>query len=377
MAFLRRSALWLGVWMLLGGCPNKPPEKDPRAEADGLYLAGSTAFLQGRFDEALDFYKQVRALQPRDPRLPAAVAEVYLAQRKLPDALKEFQTAALADPRRSTNWSRIGYIHSVLGERAEAKTALRKALSLNPQDASALEELAEIDKKEGEIDAALGHFILAAQASPEREKAALYLEAAQMLRDKGRPAESLKLLQQARAAGVQSADLLVELGDERVQAGDLPGAAEVYRQAAGRPPPDPTLWDLVGEIEAKQGHRPQAEAAFEQSLKIKERALPHIALARISWEAREKEVAQAELALAMKGATGEERRETLELADLLSVMGRKEDALKLLVNLAGEADSAQDADLQRRTARLAKELGQQDVVREACRRLSDAGTRCP
>jgi tetratricopeptide (TPR) repeat protein len=377
MALLSRCAVLLGALAWLAGCPSKMPEKDPHAEAEGLYLAGTAAFLQGRFDQALDFYKQVRALQPKDPRLPAAVGEVYLAQRKMQDALKEFEAAALADPRRSTNWSRIGYIHSVLGERAEAKTALRKALALNPQDASALEELAEIDKKEGEVDAAVGHFVLAAQASPEADKGALYLEAAQLLREKGRPEESLKLLQQARATGVQSADLLVELGDERVKAGDLAGAAEVYRQAAGRPPPDPTLWELVGEIEAKQKHRALAEEAFHQSLKVKERALPHIALARLSWDAHEKEVAETELERAMKAATGEERRETVELSDLLVAMGRKADALKLLVNLAGEPDSAKDADLQLLTARLAQQLGQKDVVRDACSRLSDAGTRCP
>jgi thioredoxin-like negative regulator of GroEL len=79
----------------------------------------------------------------------------------------------------------------------------------------------------------------------------------------------------------------------------------------------------------------------------------------------------------MKAATGEERRETVELADLLSAMGRRDDALKLLVNLAAEPDSAKDDDLQLRTARLAQQMGQKDVVRDACRRLSDAGTRCP
>ena len=124
---MRRIALCL----LLTACPKDGP--DPKAQAEGLYLAGTAAYLKGDFTEAHQKFAEVRSLNPADPRLPAAEGEVYLAEVKLDQAMLAFQEASKLDPRRATTWSRIGYIHLLKGNREEATKALDKALKLNPK----------------------------------------------------------------------------------------------------------------------------------------------------------------------------------------------------------------------------------------------------
>src|SRR5207245_605772 len=109
----------------------------------------------------------------------------------------------------------------------------------------------------------------------------------------------------------------------------------------------------------------------------KENAIAHIALGKLQLARKETSMAEEELHRALATATGEDKRESLELADLLVLLRRKGDALKLLSNLAGEPASARDASLQLRTARLARELGAEDIVAEACARLRGAAGRCP
>jgi len=365
------------VAVALGLACAKEPRLDPAAEAEGLYVAATSEYLQGHFDTALMLYGKVAALRPDDARLAAALGEVYLAQRKVPEALKSFQRAAQADPRRATNWSRIGYLQSMLGQADEARTALRKSLALNPADFNALEELGELDVKDAQVDTAVAHFVLAAQVSPDLNKGRLYGRAAQLLKDHQRPEEALKLLEEALAMGVHSPEVWLGLGEGRVRAGDWNGAAAAYEQAARAQPEDPTLWELVGELQARQGRAMEAEAAFHQALQIGERALPHIGLARLRWLRADPAGAQLELSLALKSATGEEERESWELAELLGLMGRKADALKLLAQLASEPRSARNVALQLKTAGLARELREAGILRDACARIGDAGVRCP
>jgi Flp pilus assembly protein TadD len=217
----------------------------------------------------------------------------------------------------------------------------------------------------------------AAEAIPDEGKGPMYLRAAEVLRQNNRAPESLTLLRKADERGVKSGELWVELGDELVSAGEFAPAAETYRKAAAALPKDPTVWELVGELEVRRGRPVEAQEAFRQSLKVHERALPHVALARLLLAAKDKTSAAQELELAMKAATGEEKRETRELAELLVSFDRKGDALKLLANLATEPEEATDAALQLRTARLARELGDKAVVKAACLRITDAGVHCP
>ncbi len=367
--------------LCLTGCPPKEdPQADAKAQADGLYLAGTAAYMKGEFKQAHERYAEVKKLNPTDPRLPAAVAEVYLAEVKLDEALKSFEEAAKLEPKRATTWSRIGFIHSLKGRPKEAQEALLKALALNPRDFNALESVAEMDLKEKKLDDAVKHFVAASDAAPDASRGPLVMRAVEELTRAGRDAEALTLLEETVKKGVKSSELLGELGDRLVAQARLPEAVLAYTEAAKGIPADPALWELVGELQMKLDKPADAEAAFRESLRVKDRGVVHASLARLCQARKDAACTRSELDQALSRASGEEPRELIDIADLLSSVGRKADALSLLKGLADEEESEGDTALQLKLARLAKDAGDKATLKAACDRVlaSDAGVKkCP
>jgi tetratricopeptide (TPR) repeat protein len=363
--------------LLLCGCPDRGP--DPKAQAEGNYLAGQAAFLKGNFTEAHEKFAEVRKLNPTDPRLPAAEGEVYLAEVKLDQALLAFQEAAQLEPKRATTWSRIGYIHQLKGNRDDAKKALAKALELNPRDFNALESRAEIEVKEGHLEEAVGDFLKASEAAPDLNRPVLVMRAVEELTRRGKAKDALEVLEQQVKKGVKGAEVWNELGDRLVQVGRLADARDAYTQAAKESPKDPTLWELVGELDVKLGKPDEAEAAFNQSLKVKDRGVVHVALARICQAKKDDACLKAQLDQALATASGEELRELLDLSDLLSDVGRKKDAFLLLKQVADEEDQKKNGVLQLKAAQAASGAGEKEAVKTYCANAleADAGTKCP
>ncbi|HLL04431.1 MAG TPA: tetratricopeptide repeat protein [Myxococcaceae bacterium] len=376
---LRLRALVLSSLLATAACDDTP-KVDPKDRAEGLYIKGTSEYLQGNFDQALLSFNEMKQYAPNDPRLPAAVGEIYLSMGKYNDAITEFQAALTIDPKRSTTWSRIGFIQAQLGKNDEALSSLRKAIALYPNDFNALEQLAEIHLKRGERDEAVRHFTLASQASPDTLKSALLLRGVEVLQQDSKHEDALALLTKASSQGVRSAEVLTALGDELVRSGKLDEAANTYKEAATKAPRDPSLWELVGEIYASQGKSADALNAYRESLRVKDRAIVHVAMSRVHLSREDKKAAEEELNLALASVSGTDVRELTELSALLVTFGRKPDALRILSNLAAEPDNVKDVDLQLRTARLAREMKDEAVMKTACDRVKGkdgGGVACP
>ncbi len=368
------------VVLALCGCPKPGDGVDPKARADGHYLSGQAAYLKGDFAEAHKQFAEVRALNPADPRLPAAEGEVYLSEVKVPEAIEAFEAAAKADPRRGTTWSRLGYLYSASGEKEKAREALTKALAANAKDFNALETLAELQLAEGKVDEAVKNLVLASECAPESTRGDLVLRITAELQKAGRAKEAVEVLEGAVKKGIKSVGVFNELGDRLVEALRLEDAVIVYTEAARVDPKDPSLWELVGEVQLKLGKPTEAEAAFRSSLEVKDRGVVHVALARLCQQKKDEACAAAELQKALDTSTGEELRETTELAELLASFGRKKDGLALLRSVSEESEQKDNLELHLRTARLAKELKDEVTVKAACTRASSsgqAGVKCP
>ena len=367
---------WLAVLCALAGC-SRPVSADPKAAAEGLYLAATSAYLEGRLPEARAGFEKVRQVSPDDPRLLAALGEVALAEGKTSEALAAFQQATTRDPQRATNWSRLGGLFAAKGQRREAGTALRRALALNPADSNAHEQLAGVSLEEGALDEAMAGYLQAAQTAPTAQQDAILLRAVEALRRHQHPAQARTLLERAAAQGPRGSELWAELGDVRVRAGQLSEGRQAYEAAARAGKTDPSLWEIVGELDRKLDRPADAEAAFRESLRIEDRAVVHVALARLHLARQDARSAQRELDLALQKATGKEARESDELAQLLEQLGRPRDALALLRALAEDPSTHPDGALWRRIARLARSVGDKAGAAFACARAADAGVeRC-
>lgn len=363
--------LLLGV-MLGSACKKDPPPVDPKTEADGHYVAATAAYLKGDFKEAHAQFDEVRRLNPTDKRLPGAEGELLMSEQRIDDALKKFEEAVALDPNRGTSWSRLGVLYGIKGEKQKAKEALEKALAFNPKDYNAHEALGDEALEAGNLDEAVRRFLLASDAAPDKARAELVVKAAGELVKAKQGGKALEVLEAAQAKGVKSAALSQELGDRYVEASRWDDAITAYTTAAAD---DASAWELVAELEVRQSRPDRAEAAWKKAIAAKDQALYHVGLGRLCLARKDVACAQAELDKALATATGEEVREAMELADFLSHLGRKADALKLLEAVAAEEEQTKNEALQLATARLAKALGKADVAQMACARI--APTKCP
>lgn len=369
----------LAVLTLLG-CPKPGDGVDPKVIADGHYLRGQAAFLRGDFAEATAAFAEVKKFNAADPRLPVAEGELFLAQVKIDDAIASFEAAAKADPKRGATWSRLGYLYALKRDKKKAHEALDKALAANPRDSSAIESLADLQLEEGDRDGALVNLRKAMNAAPDIAKAELVLRLVGELPKAGREAEVLPLLEDAVKQGTKSPTVFSELGDRLVTAERLEDAVVAYTSAAGLDAKDPAYWELVGHLQARLGHPDDARAAFGKSLAVQDRAVVHVALARLCQAKKDDACVSTELDRAIASASGEEERETIDLAELLVSLGRKKDALSLLRALSEESEQKGNLPLHLRTARLAKELNDHVTVTAACTRAlagGQAGLKCP
>ncbi|MEW5739634.1 MAG: tetratricopeptide repeat protein [Myxococcota bacterium] len=368
------------VLLVLSGCKRPEEQVDPKVRADGYYLSGTSAFLKGDFAEAHAAFAEVRKLNPGDPRLPAAEGEVYLSEMKLAEAIQSFEDATRIDPKRSTNWSRLGYLYVLKNETEKAKAALEKAIALNPKDFNAHEAMGDLELKGGRLESAVSHYLLAAEVAQGSDRADLVLKATTELLEKKQEARALEVLESAVKKGIESPALWAEYGDRLVVAERLADAADAYEKAAKADPKDPTLWELTGEVRVKLGRLPEGEAAFRESLKVQDRSVVHVALARLCQQKKDDACLKQELDLALAKASGEELRETTDLADLLASLGRKKDALILLRAVSEEPEQKDNFELQVKTARLARDLKDEVTVKAACTRAlasGQAGLKCP
>ncbi len=367
------------VALLTATACSKKPELEPKVEAEGHYLAGQSAFLKGNFVDAHKEYDEARRLNPDDPRLPAAEGEVFLSEANVDEAIAKFELASQRDPKRGTTWSRLGYLYALKKDPERARTALDKALTINPKDFNALESLADLQLAKNEVDQAIANLVKASDAAPDRAKGELVLKAVGELTRRKREAEVLPLVEGAVERGAKTVDVLSELGDRLVAASRLDDAVRAYTRAGEADPKDPAHWELVGELEARLAHPAEAKAAYQRSLAIKDRAVVHVALARLCQQAKDDACVSAELDKALTNASGEELRETLDLADLLTSLKRGKDALTLLRTVSEEPEQKNNIELQLKTARLASELKDEVTVKAACLRALAPGrsVRCP
>lgn len=371
--FAAVAALWLG-------CPKNPEDTvDPKIRADGHYVASQAAYLKGDFAEAHKQLEEAKKLNPVDPRLNAAFGELLLSEGKLDDAKAAFEAAAAADPKRATTWSRLGSLYSLKGDRAKAKEALDKALAQNPKDFNAHEVLGELFAKQGDAAQASEHWLLAAEFAPKAGQGELVLKAVELLKKQPGDAGVLEVLERAVAKGVDAAEVYTELGDQLAARKQLGDAEAQYVKAAKADPKDPTLWEIVGEIQAAQGRDADAEASFRSSLAVENRGVVHVALARACQRRKDDACLKVELDQALQVASGAEAREVIELASLLASVGRKADALALFKTMASEPDAAKDLRVQLETARLAKDLKDAATLAQACARVTalEPGSKCP
>jgi tetratricopeptide (TPR) repeat protein len=321
-------------------------EVDPR-DPESLYLAAQQEFIAGQFTEAADHLRKSLLLSP-SAKAFHSLGDALVAQARFAEAADAYREAVRLDPSKHLSWMRLGRCLLNSGRANEGVEAYRRAQALKSDDLAAAHEEVEAllaARRDDEAVAALERTVV---ADPEASARDLKL-IGQIRARQERWADAVTALR--RAVAVQAdADAFNQIGEALARLADLPGARDAFQEAARLDPKDPFAWELVAEVEEKLGRRDSAKAAFESSLKVKDRPGPHLGLARLALAGGEGALARRELDAALGAATGETASEAREIAAFALRLGDAAVAVKLLEMLATEPESGKDPALLRQLA---------------------------
>jgi arylsulfatase A-like enzyme/Tfp pilus assembly protein PilF len=248
-----------------GGLPDPKDRLGQRRtllEAEGLLRRGAFGEAVARFDAVLAhdpgnrfaILRSGMALlktgdpQGAVPRLQRAVAiapDVAEAHYALADALTrtrrwdaaiaEWQETTRLQPRRVAAWSNLGTVLGLVGRLPEARGALEHAVTLAPEDARLLVNLALVERRIDDDPAAARHLAEAAQRLPPAEigfAATLGLVLARL----GRHDEARVWLARAKAGEAEFGPARFELARQLAAAGDPTGASRALGEALAAAP---------------------------------------------------------------------------------------------------------------------------------------------
>jgi len=102
-------------------------------------------------------------------------ALILMRSKSYDTAILEMQKVAKMDQRISGPWVNIGVAHKELGDRSKARTAFEKALTINPKNPYALNQLAILSREEGKFEVAEKLYLKALSAYPNYKNAHLNL----------------------------------------------------------------------------------------------------------------------------------------------------------------------------------------------------------
>lgn len=139
---------------------------DAQRRALEHYQAGSKAFAERRFDEAVTRLKQSLELDAKQLRVVRLLGLTYQLAGRLVDAEAAFQRATALAPKDAESWYFLGRVYYVRNFFDRSLEALQRSAMLAPKDARIRECLALTWEAIGNADAAEKEYRLAQGLSP-------------------------------------------------------------------------------------------------------------------------------------------------------------------------------------------------------------------
>jgi tetratricopeptide (TPR) repeat protein len=148
------------------------------------FLKGRTLTAEGKL-QAVEEYLAAIAADPTLPEVHIALADVYLSNSRVQEALAECQKELELNPASSGAKVRIGRIDVQLREAEKGIPYLEEALKDDPEDANARADLAQGMELRGDTDRAMAEYQRALKLDPSLNR--IHYILARIYRKKGKP----------------------------------------------------------------------------------------------------------------------------------------------------------------------------------------------
>ena len=157
-----RNSLWRDPVSLWEDCVNKSPEKARPHNNLGIELKS-----QGKFDEAIDHYRQALKLKPKYAESHNNWGSALESQGKFDEAVSHFRQALRIEPDYACGHSTLGATLAKQGKLEEAAAHLTEALRLEPYVANTHRNLGSVLIWQGKLDEAVAHLTEALRLEPD------------------------------------------------------------------------------------------------------------------------------------------------------------------------------------------------------------------
>jgi tetratricopeptide (TPR) repeat protein len=276
---------------IIAAQPNQP---------DGYLLEATALGNKGDAQGAYTNLQKAILLAPNDPRAYASLGELYTAQKKFPEAQKNFELALQKNPRSSEGLS--GEMRLLLLEKLPARAlariqsqialapdyapfyvllgqlqlsqkdltgseqSLRKATSIDPNSSDAIFLLAQVQQQKGSLDDAKASFELLRQKNPRDPRAYSFLGMIDEAQHDWQQAEE----QYKKALDIDPSNAIAanNLAYMLLEHGGNVDVALTYAQTARRGMPDsPNTADTLASVYLRKGNYQLAEDLLNEAVR--------------------------------------------------------------------------------------------------------------
>jgi tetratricopeptide (TPR) repeat protein len=224
MVLLRRTPQnepWISRFGL--DCRNvqfSPPSDSGRAAQYQFHAnAGAVCYALSRDKEAEQHWKQAEALFPRDPNVHIYLAQLYVQQRRLPEAEAHY-VASLRSRQTATAVYGLGRLYATEHRWTEAEGAISTAAELELQPSNQYKALAQVQLHLNKAAQAEANLLKAERAGPAADdpnanefRAQIAEGRAEVARQHGNLSQAIELQQEATRQTPQSIGRLKKLAE--------------------------------------------------------------------------------------------------------------------------------------------------------------------
>jgi len=236
---------------------------DPKSATYHFDLAG-TLQAQRRIDEALVEFEQSLALSPNRAETHNAIAALLQVSGRLAEARVHYEQALALLPNYAAALCNLGVVLQNLGDLAGALACLEKAIAVRPDLAEAHNNLGLVLRQQGRLGEARAHYERAVTLRPNYVEAHCNLAA--LLRQEDRLEESVACLLKALELRPNFAPAYDNLGNTLRDMGRLEESAASHMRALAIAPNSARAHNNLGVTLRKQGKLSEARASHNRAL---------------------------------------------------------------------------------------------------------------
>ena len=225
---------------------------------------------QKQFDKSEADFKKAMVLDPKNPLAPTSLAELRLAQQRVPEAAALLEQALAANPNSARAMRLLVYTMLVQKQPAKAVSRLQEQIAKVPQNGDMYSLLAELQLQTGDVNGAMASAQKAMQLNPNDGVALMAYTRAQL--SQGDPGKAIDNWQQWLKVHPNDARANILLGALEEARGDQPKAMDYYKAALKIQPEQPVAANNLAYLMVESGQNTDVALSLAQ---IARRAMPN------------------------------------------------------------------------------------------------------